>query len=368
MKRLLLLLFLALPVLSAAVSAPAGLSNGLIRPDGSLIVYWTQDTLPSQWYIYLNGTLTYAPYRAQTTLTGSQLSFQMPNFPVGTAISLTMTAIAPGPIYSSSSSPLIINSTITQILYVLNPTGTPIAVTGNMSATASITGTVAVTQDSPWTVSGSVSIIQGGPLSVSVLATTDYKSVSVGAWNAGYLGISVTSWPNSFAGVSASVINTAGSPVNTTFTSSVVPATPATWDEAAPRYVYGAETNTAKGATIVVTEHLRYIDYLSLPLGVTCATATFNTGYVFLTMSAHTKTTVVYADSNTSTAYIYFSLGTSLPTTSNTFRIPVNPGDKYFIEDEPFTYIWAWNPTGPAIQPLEIIHQYGVPIPGTTYY
>ena len=541
-KKLLLLLLLALPGISQAVNAPTGLSNGLIRPDGSLIVYWTQDTVPTEWYIYLNGTLTYAPYRSQTVLTGSQLSFQMPNFPVGTAISLTMTAIATGPVYSASSSPLIINSTITQILYVQNPPGIPILVSGTTggggggSESVSITawpnaylgvsvvskadtsftgvtieaGTVSILQASPWTVSGSASITQGGPLTVSgsasvtqggpwtisgsagvtqsgpwtvsgsasvtqggpftvsgsvgvsslpaayqgvsvvaavnqnvvqaspwtvsgsasvtqggpftisgsasvtqggpfnvsVLATTDYKSVSIGAWSAGYLGISVTAWPNAYngvsvvsnvwptpyggvsitawpnayngvtitgwpnayAGTSATVINTSGAPVFTTYTSATISTTPVMWNEAPVRYVYGAETNTAKGATIVVFEHPRYGDYLTTSLGVTCATATFGTGYYYLTMSAHTKTMISYPSSNTSTAYVYFSNSTVLPANARTLGISVNPGDKFFKEDTPFTYIWSWNPNGTAIQPLEIIHEYGVPIPGLTYY
>ncbi len=77
-NKILALLLLLSCRLGATTAAPAALSATSIDANQTALLSWTDDVTVSQWYIYLGGTLTYQPYRAQTgSVPGPRRTYNM---------------------------------------------------------------------------------------------------------------------------------------------------------------------------------------------------------------------------------------------------------------------------------------------------
>lgn len=131
MKTLVLLLFaLWAPIQVHAVAAPTGLTVTAIQADQSATLSWTNDSTVQQWYIFLDGTLVYQPFVANTTLNGSQRQFVMQALPYRPSITINMKALAPpNPISSYSAA----------VTTTANPNSNPVIPMGSDGSTPAYT-------------------------------------------------------------------------------------------------------------------------------------------------------------------------------------------------------------------------------------
>lgn len=157
MKKILIAFLLASLARGAwAVAAPTGLTVTAIQSDQSAVLTWTDDPLPQQYYIYLDGTLVYQPFRADTTQNGSQRFFKLQSLPMRSPVFVNMRALNPPQTisglsvgvsaYAQAATPIPVYVTSpAQVICVSGCSGGqggPVTVTNPASAAVQVAGSI----------------------------------------------------------------------------------------------------------------------------------------------------------------------------------------------------------------------------------